>query len=376
LNILIDASQFPTEKTGVGVYAVNLIHAIVAMDQRNQYTIIIQDDEVAFESIDSPNVRILKFPARIFRKFFFRFFLEQIVIPYLLLRHKIDLIHSLHYSFPLMTFGSKRVVTIHDMTFFKFPEAHERVKVFYFRLFILLAAKIASRTIADSESTRRDFIARTDAAMENVVTVLLGSPPASQISDTVTDSAPIRHRLGITGEYIMFVGTVEPRKNLLRLILAFARLISEEKDYQLVILGKKGWGYDPVFQVIAELDIADHIVFTGYLGDDEKLQLMKNATLFVYPSLYEGFGLPLLEALSLGLPTITSNVSSLPEVAGSGAIQIDPYDTRAIYQAIKKLLSDEKLREGLELKAREQASRFSWQKTAEKTTAVYKTVLH
>ena len=373
MNILIDGSQFPLEKTGVGVYAVNLIHALVIADRRNRYTIVIQDDENAFDDIVEPNVKILKYPARIFRKFFFRLFLEQIVFPYLTIRFKIDVIHSLHYSFPLITFGCKRIVTVHDMTFFMFPEVHERFKIYYFRFFILMAARTAHAIITDSESTRRDFIARTDATPGRVTTVLLGKQDDHSDNTAVVNS-PVRRKLGISDDYILFIGTVEPRKNLFRLILAFARLSSQKTAWQLVIIGQKGWGYHPVFQLIQELEIADNVIFTGYVGEDEKLHLLQHATVFVYPSLYEGFGLPLLEALSMGVPAITSNISSLPEVAGSGAIQVDPYDTSAIYEALRELLSDKKMRTELAVKAKAQSRMFCWQKTAEKTIQVYEAV--
>ena len=374
MNILIDASQFPLEKTGVGVYAVNLIRAIISADNRNRYTIVIQDDEQAFDDVCDSNARLLRYPAGVYRKFIFRFFLEQVVIPYLVLKQQIDVVHSLHYSFPLLVFGRKRVVTIHDMTFFKFPEAHVRLKVFYFRLFILLAAKLADFMITDSASTRRDFIARTGANPAAVKTIHLGRPSFTRSSEAAARESNVRKRLGISDNFILFVGTMEPRKNLFRLILSFARLLTDGKPYQLVILGKKGWGYHSVFRLIEELKIADHVIFTGYLNETDKLLLMKKATLFVYPSLYEGFGLPLLEALSSGVPAVTSNVSSLPEIAGESAILVDPYDTYAIYNAIKKLLSDEKLRARLTEKAKIQAKKFSWQTAALQTMKIYEAV--
>jgi glycosyltransferase involved in cell wall biosynthesis len=373
MNILIDASQIPLEKTGVGVYADNLIHAILETDPRNRYTIVIQDDEKTFADVVQRNIRIVKYPARIFRKLLFRFILEQIFIPLLSLKLKIDVIHSLHYSFPLVAFGRKRVVTIHDMTFFKYPQVHEPCKIFYFRFFILMAARLASRTIVDSESTHRDFIARTDANPETVTTVLPGRPPTFDRPSAAPQAVITRERFGICGDYILFVGTLEPRKNLFRLILAFARLVTEGIPVQLLALGKKGWGYDPVYRLIEDLGIGNRIVFTGYVDEDEKRHLMKHAKVFVYPSLYEGFGLPLLEALALGLPSVTSNVSSLPEVAGSAAILVDPNDIEAIYRAIRRVLTDEKLRGELSAAARKQARRFSWRTAAKKTIEVYET---
>lgn len=373
MNILIDFTQIPRQKVGVGVYALNLVKQIAKLDLENSYHILIQDDEHSLDSSERNNFKLINIQSKIFRRLIFRLLLEQWVIPYIIIKKKIDIVHSLHYSFPLLTFGAKKIVTIHDMTFFKFPKYHEIIKRYYFGFFIHLVARMADKVISLSESTLRDFISLTGARKDKVSVVHLGV-------DWTTSSFPreraelVKKRYGIDGKYLLFVGMIEPRKNVGNLILAYDKLLKVNKDYQLVIVGMKGWGYRKVFNLIDDLRLHDKIMFTGFVEEDDKPFIIRDAKIFIYPSIYEGFGIPVLEALSLGIPTVTSNVSSLPEITGGAALLVDPANVDELYSGIKRLLDDETLYQELKKKAVLQARKFSWMKTAQKTIELYRCV--
>ncbi|MFH2067802.1 MAG: glycosyltransferase family 1 protein [Pseudomonadota bacterium] len=374
MNILIDFSQIPIKKSGVGTYAVNLIRQISALKMQTEDTfyVLIQDDEKIFDDLDNDRIVFVRVNGKIFRRLFFRFFLEQLFIPWLIWKHRIDVVHSLHYSFPVCTFSAKKVVTICDMTFFLFPEVHLTVKRYYFRFWIKAAAGLADKIITISRSTRDDFC-RITGAKKSCITVV---PLASSISDLPgsqnNDFTKLQNQYNITTQYLLFIGTIEPRKNICRLIHAFEKLNREMPFFTLVLIGQKGWGYREV-ELLARNSMArDHIVFTEFVEETEKLLFLNHAKLFLYPSIYEGFGLPVLEALEFGIPTITSNISSMPEVAGDAAIKVNPFHVDEIYNAMKLLLTDDVLYCSYQQKARHQARMFSWEKTARETLHVYR----
>lgn len=375
-SILIDLTQIPRQKTGVGIYAINLVRHISEIDRKNHYTILIQDDEDSFETIQKDNVRFIKIYSKIFRILPFRFFFEQVILPFILILKKVDAIHSLHYSFPLVTFGTTRVVTIHDLTFMKFPYMHTFLKRYYFKAFTCLAAKKADRVICISHSTQKDLIHLTGIHRNRIHAINIATSIKNSLLKSKKDINDIKIKFGIQDKYLLFVGMIEPRKNIDKLLLAFDQVHNKYKEYQLVITGPKGWRYGSIFRLINTLESKEKVLFTGYVNDHEKAVLMKHAKLFVYPSLYEGFGLPVLEAMSLGIPTITSNVSSMPEIAGDAAILIDPENSDELYQSIKRLLDDNELYSDLKEKSILQSNQFSWGKTAQKTIDVYEDVLN
>ena len=373
MNILIDFTQIPQQKYGVGVYALNLIKQIAKLDLENHYDILIQNDEHSLDSSERNNFKFIKIKSKIFRKFIFRLFLEQWIIPYIIIKKKIDIVHSLHYSFPLLTFGAKKIVTIHDMSFFMFPKYHEIIKRYYFRFFVHLGARMADRVISVSKSTLKDFIFLTGARRDKVSVVHLGVD--WNISSFPNERAAlVKRKYGINGKYLLFVGMIEPRKNVTNLILAYDKLLKVNKDYHLVIVGKKGWGYRQLFNLIDDLRLHEKVIFTGFVEEEDKPFIIRDAKIFIYPSIYEGFGLPVLEALSLGIPTITSNVSSLTEIAGGAALLIDPTNVDKLYSGIKRLLDDETIYQELKKKAILQARKFSWMRTAHETIELYRSV--
>jgi glycosyltransferase involved in cell wall biosynthesis len=315
-------------------------------------------------------------PSRFLRQVPLRLFFEQVFLPLLIRRHRIDVVHSLHYSFPLFRFSARSAVTVHDMTSLSMPEVHIGIKMRYYRFFIRRARTWSDALIFVSRSAQEDFIARFGLPRGLSTVVYLGKGPAFHPLNNATAMAAVRVRYGLPARYLLFVGMLEPRKNLERLIQAFATLAPEYPDVCLVIAGMMGWKQNHLFGLVNGLGLKERVLFPGFVAEEHKALLMAGCELFVYPSLYEGFGLPVLESLASGVPTITSNLSSLPEVAGNAALLVDPKDTAALADAMRAILSDPALAAELRRKGPEQAAKFDWEYTAEQTTAVYQTLAH
>lgn len=370
-KIMIDLTQIPIQKTGVGVYGFNLVKSISESDINNIYYIIVQDDENSLNYITNKNFKFIRVKKKLFRKFILRCLLEQFYIPYLIFKFKIDVIHSLHYSFPIVTFGAKKVVTIHDMTFFKYPEMHIRIKKYYFKFFIIIGPKFADKLIFMSQSTLNDFrkLFYLDETKASVI-----YHGVSQLFNPNIDRIRINFILNkykIDKEYLLFLGTIEPRKNIKNIILSYYKLLIKNSDYKLVIAGKKGWHFNEIFELIDELKLKENIIFTGFIDEEDKPFLFAGAKIFIYPSIYEGFGIPVLESISCGIPTITSNISSLPEVVGDAAILINPLNVDELFLSMQKVLNDKNLYNLLKRKSILQANKFNWNKTAQETIKIY-----
>lgn len=373
MNVLIDFSQIPIQKVGVGVYGLNLVLNIKP-ETGLHYYILVQDDDSSLDSCESSAVTLIRVNSVKFRKLVNRLILEQIYIPYLVYKYKIDVVHSLHYSFPIMA-SARKIVTVCDMIFFKYPELHLKSKVLYFRFFIWLTTFLAAKVICISKSTEQDYLAHFKASPRLTTVVELGKDQTYRPDIDQREVKLVLKKYEISGDYILFIGTIEPRKNISNLILAFARVVAGGSPLYLVIVGKKGWHYESVFSLVKELHLEGKVIFTGFVEESEKPALLVGARMFVYPSYYEGFGIPVLESLACGTPTITSNLSSMPEVASDAAVLVDPGSIVDIHAALSKLYSDEELCEDLRKRGLIQAAKFSWLTTAEKTIAVYKSVL-
>jgi glycosyltransferase involved in cell wall biosynthesis len=254
------------------------------------------------------------------------------------------------------------VVTVHDLTFQLFPAVHERIKRYYFPAMIKAAVSKARYVLAISESTRNDLHRLLPKSRDKTVVTLLAARKLGSDIRHETDHG------GIGGGYVLFVGTVEPRKNLERLIAAWQAIDPLDRgNARLVIVGATGWLVD---RMLSRSVAEDAIEFRGFVGDDELAQLMRGAMAFVYPSLYEGFGLPVLEAMAQGIPVLTSDVGATREVANGAALLVDPVSPSSIRDGLVRLLNDEALRRELSRLGVERAASFSWERTAADTLAV------
>jgi glycosyltransferase involved in cell wall biosynthesis len=369
--VMIDALGVTRIKAGAGVYAKNLIGELAEHYPELSLIVLAQSDDPDMDYGGFPNVTMLRFPSKLFRIFPLRFMLEQVGIPFLLWKHRVQLLHSLHYSFPLVHFGTKQVVTLHDLTFLNMPEVHVRIKVLYFRFFLRAAGRYADTVIFVSESARQDYVRSLGAPRGLTAVVHHGSSSAFRHDLDPKTVESVRNKYGLPTEFLLFVGTIEPRKNLNRLVAAFKPLADEFPGLVLVIAGMKGWMYDQLFKDIRTLGLESRVLFPGFIPEEDKPYLITAAKVFVYPTLYEGFGLPALEALACGTPMVTSNISSLPEVVGKAALLVEPTDEVAISQAIRQLLSDNHLRTKLRQESVPQAAKFNWATTAQRTVEAY-----
>ena len=384
MNIAIDLTQIPADKTGIGIYALNLVREILYLNHlSNKFSIFFfaQDDDQEWQKLidnsdnNNKTCHLIPIKSSIFRKLIFRFFFEQVLLPRKCKKLDIDAIYSFHYTMPYLT-RIKRLVTIPDMTFYLFPGLHQKIKRLYFKTLIPLSLKRCSRAITISASAKTDILKRFPHMDPDKIAVIhlgvnIGSPP--------TQAKKHLEKYGLQEKkYFLFVGTLEPRKNIPGIIEAFHQVITNnahyKKDYKLVIMGKKGWFYREIFETVKKYNLEESVVFTGYQGGEAKQSLLAHAFLFVYPSFYEGFGLPVLEAMAFGVPVITGNISSLPEVSGDAALLIDPHRWQEIAAAMLKLLSDQELVKELAKRSLKQAQRFSWEQTAEKTLALFESL--
>jgi glycosyltransferase involved in cell wall biosynthesis len=372
---LVDCTQITKNKAGVGAYALNLVKELLKR-QNNELKVVllVQDDDQDF-ALDQECSQIIRIPANIFRRLPFRLIMEQIYIPWLARKYKIDVIHSLHYSFPLLRTRARKVVTVHDLTSFIMPQVHTRIKRAYFHFFIRCASRLSDTVIFDSDSTKNDWNHFFPNCSKPSFAVPLGKSQTFRPDISRETIRLVLEKCGLVEPYILFVGTIEPRKNLVRLVSAFAQIADQFSAHNLVIAGMKGWMYDELFDLVGKLELQSRVIFTGFVAEEDKPPLIAGAEVFVYPSLYEGFGIPVLEALACGTPTITSNISSLLEVAGDAALLTDPTNTEGIAASLRKLLTDANLRESLRQKSVHQASLFDWGITADATIHVYKTAV-
>jgi glycosyltransferase involved in cell wall biosynthesis len=276
--------------------------------------------------------------------------------------YKLDVFFSPTHYLPLLT-SSPSVIAILDVSYLYFPELFKKKDLYQLKLWGGYSIRKAKKIITISNSSKNDIIKMYGKKAEDVVVAY----PGIKMEEVSSKSQDIS-KFGIEGEFILFVGTLQPRKNLVRLIEAFSKI--NRKDLRLVVIGKKGWNFEEILAAPKKFSIEGKVLFLDYVSDEELPSFYKNALCFVLPSLYEGFGLPVLEAMKYGCPVLTSNISSLPEAGGNAAIYFNPEDVSDIAEKIDKVISDSKLRDEMVKKGYNQIKKFSWEKTARETLKV------
>lgn len=261
----------------------------------------------------------------------------------------------------------KTAISIMDLSFVYFPELFTKKDLYQLTNWTKYSAIKAKKIFTISEHSKNDIIKTYAVDPKNVVVTHLGIKGVSEAGKT-SNMEDLKKKFGINKKYILFVGTLQPRKNIERLVEAFSKL--SEKDLELVIVGKKGWLYEPILASPAKYNVEDRVKFLDFVENEDLPAIYSNALCFVLPSLYEGFGLPVLEAMKFGCPVVTSNVSSLPEAGGDAALYFDPESAEDIAKTIEKVITDEKLRQEMIKKGYNQISKFSWEKTAKETLKV------
>ena len=365
--IAIDASRAINETAGIGRYTRELVKKMIEIDKKNQYLLIFsyfrqsRGKEKLINCFRRPNVKvkILKIPGGLKEKIWhwripwFKRFLERA-----------DVFFA--PSFFEINFGLKipQVVTIHDLTTFIYPEQRGQEVSRRLSKRTKEAAKIAKKIITVSHSTAEDALKYLGISSNKIRVIYPG------LSNLPLPNSKLPNNLQ-SRSYILFVGTIEPRKNLIGLFKAYALLPPRlQEKYPLVIVGAKGWNTGETYDALKTLKLEGKVKFLGYVSDSMLAKLYKEARVFVYPSIYEGFGLPILEALSYGTPVVTSNVSSLPEVAGKACLLIDPENPKSIASGLQRLLEGKTEVEELQKEAPKQVQKFSWEKAARETIRV------
>ena len=363
MRIVIIADPIDEQYAGVYYYTKHLIEALLKIDKENEYIFIHTRPNDFFtgqEEVIIPNFRWL--PGwMILRKFAF--------ISFALRKIKPDVVHEPAHIGPFsFLWNCKKVVTIHDLTPVLFPQYHIKISNFIHKLFLPIILHNADGVLVPSECTKKDIKRLYQPEIPIQVTYEAASedfhPSSKQQIQEVKD------KFGIEKPYILSVGTLEPRKNLITLLNAYKILREKDYDYQLVIVGNKGWYYKKFLEEIK--NFGKDIIITGYVSRSELSAFYSGAEVMVFPSLYEGFGLPPLEAMQCGCPVICSNTSSLPEICGKAAIFIDPNVLEDLQKALQKVLTDDNIQTKMRHEGIKQASKFSWEKCAKETLEFFR----
>ena len=301
---------------------------------------------------------------------------EQTVLPALALRDGVDLLHCPLNVRPVLA-RVPVVLTIHDLTFVRFPDRFHPLKQRYLAHLTRFSARRARRILADSAATKRDVeetfgvpAARVDVVYPGVDEDFRPYDPGDATDRAALDDFRKAHRL--PARYVLYQGTLEPRKNVDKLVQAFAGLVRRGLPHALVLAGGKGWGYEAIFAAVERLGLRERVIVPGYVERREQPLWYNAAEAFVYPSQYEGFGLPVLEAMACGTPVITSNTSSLPEVAGDAGELVDPADVEALTESLVGVLSDPARAARMAQAGRRRAQAFTWQAAAEACVGAYR----
>jgi glycosyltransferase involved in cell wall biosynthesis len=370
LIVGVDVTPLAGPRTGVARYVLELVTALMqeesSVDLRLLTNRRLVDPDIEAQLRAIPRLRAPLFPSRAAWM--------QVILPVALAAQHVDVCHYTNFDAPLLS-RTPAVVTIHDMSLLMFPEQHPARRVLTLAPLMRAAARRARVIVCPSESARRDTIELLKLAPERVRVVAGAVAPGFRpITDQNVLSAA-RMRYGVGSDYLLFIGTIEPRKNLVRLAAAFARLRARGYGGQLVICGSWGWKSTDLRPAIDGLGIADAVVFAGFVPDEDLVALLNGAAAFVYPSLYEGFGLPIAEAMACGTPVVTADRGATAEVAGGAALLADPTDVESLVDALTRVLGDADERASMRSKGFVRAAQFDRANTARSAMAAFEAAL-
>jgi len=371
MKVGIIADRLNRTLAGVGKYVYNLIKELSKINRENIFLI-----NYINGSIFNLNELIIKNPFDFLPKKY-AYYSWHLYLNYYFKNKRLDLdiIHSPENVtlFVKLKEGQKKVITVHDIMPYIFNQYHHFLLRCSYKLFLPKTLRTADKIIAVSHNTKRDIIKYFKIPEEKIEVIHLGvNENYKPLPEEKVEY--IKKKYSINYPFILYTGGLAPNKNVERLIYAFCKLKRKLPTYKLVITGMKRYKYKPIFKTIDKLNLQKDVIFTGYVPEEDIPALYNAADLFVYPSLYEGFGLPPLEAMACGTPVITSNTSSLPEVVGDAGIMVDPYNVDGLAKAMYEVLTNDGLREELRKRGLERAKLFSWKKCAEEHLRVYEEV--
>ncbi len=369
-RIGINARYLQRQITGIERYALELIKNLALLDDVNKYVLFFNSHEPLSTVVEKYNFEtyVTSIPTK-FR--FFRILWEQFWLAHELEINDINIFHGPSFLAPLKK-TCKYVIMIHDLSFFKYPESFTLENKLYFKFFLQRSIKNADAIIVNSNATKKDVVHYFNVDPKNIhVTYLAVDDKYHPLTD-FSKAEQVKRKYNLPDKFILFTGVLSPRKNLESTLLAFCLLKRKRKyPHKFVVVGKKGWLYDPIFEKIKLLNLQKEVIFTDYVPEEVLPYFYNLADVFVLASLYEGFGLPIIEAMACGCPVITSNLSSMPEIAGDAALLVDPVKVDEIMNAMERIISDAELRKSLIERGFEQVKKFSWKTTAEKTLEIY-----
>ncbi len=372
MRITLDLSPVVHRKAGLATYAQNLAEHLLACDSENSYAAFHYGQHVV-APLKPPLAglprRVVPWGARRWRmtvaaQYFFGATMDRTFAG-------AELFHATEHLLPPLR-NMRTVFTFHDAIYALFPQYHLPMNRWFLGLMMPRFLKRADCIIAVSESSRRDAIRLYHADPSRICVIYEGANPAFRPIEDAARLAQVREKYQLPSRFMLYVGTIEPRKNLGMLLEAYRVLRArDETTPRLVIAGRKGWLYQPVFDRLHELGLEEQVSFPDWIESEDLPALVNAAQVFVFPSLYEGFGLPPLEAMSCGTPVVCSNASSLPEVVGDAGLLVDPREVGAWVHALARVFADAPLRADLHARGLAQAHKFSWERAARETLAVY-----
>lgn len=356
---------------GSVTYALKLLKEISILDKQNQFVIYINKEceNINFNVGSNFTIRVLKFE---YSSVYLRYFWEQFILPFYVFKDKIDLLHSLGYVTPLFT-TAKKVVSILDINYKGHSNNMSAIKRFLLGSMINLSAKFSKKIITISDFSKKQIVEYTKANSNKVIVTLLSGSSDIFYTENLT-SASIFKRYNIDNKYIIAFSSPSPHKNIEGLIVAVEEIFKNTPNLKMVLVGHQNKSQN-LKNSIQKHKLSKNIIFTGFVPDEDIEPLLSNAELFVFPSLYEGFGIPLLDAQACRVPVVSSNAGSLPEVGGDAVLYFNPENIIDMRNAISKVLEDDSFANDIVEKGLENRLKFSWKKTALETLAVYEEIL-
>lgn len=355
--------------TGIGRYAIELLHALADIPHAPEIVLLSTEQEdkhglwQKFEHYALPGCHLLPGLLTI----------GNLALSHAIQRYHLDIVHDPNGIAPFLgpALGAKRIVTIHDAFAYVYPQTHNRLDNWRYRVMLPVAARQAGAVLTVSHCSATDLTRYLKINTQRIKVIPNGIDMQFQPRPASQERQAILDRYGIQSPYILYLGGLNARKNIARLFAAYAQLRQTRPDVQLVIVGKRQWQTAEMDAALKQLDLGPFVHFTGYVVDADLPALYSAAEVFAFPSLYEGFGLPPLEAMACGTPVVTSNSSSLPEVVADAALTVDPYDIAGLAHALWQLLEDQSLRTLLRQRGLERSRLFSWERAARETIHVY-----
>jgi glycosyltransferase involved in cell wall biosynthesis len=364
VRIGIDARKL--HDFGIGTYIRNLLWQLAKLDRDTEFVLLCRPEDRGLLSSVGENFRPVPETAGNYSVS------EQLKIPFALRRERVTLFHAPHYVLPPLV-ACRSIVTIHDCIHLMFPQyLPNRLAFTYARASITLASRRASRVLTVSETSKRDILRFVDVPSDKIDVIYNAYDERFVLEPREEDVVRVRERFQLQDRFVLYAGNVKPHKNLGRLIEAFDRVRARGLDQlKLVLIGDEISKYTALRRAVHQHRLHKHVRFLGYLPQETLAVMYRLAGVFVFPSLYEGFGLPPLEAMASGTPVVTSNVSSLPEVAGDAAVLVDPHDPDAIADGIYRVLTDETLCADLRRRGSARARQFSWDASVRRVREIY-----